>query len=234
MLSKIFVFYYSDSQKDKLIQGDLFYPYKNKSTNIFLENQLIRDVTKFEDISECEYVGFISHKHWMVEFNKTISDASPFKNYSERVINNEDLKQFLTETDADIISLNTKKGHDTFELGNSIHPGMSELLNLFLDKLNIPKDIEKYSNLPIYRNFFIIKKEYLVDFVENYLEKMFELTFSDPDIHRLAIIEQENYPKAPQEFVDNTGYRHYTLVVFLLERFINLYVNIKKLKITSY
>jgi hypothetical protein len=74
-----------------------------------------------------------------------------------------------------------------------------------------------------------------VDFVDNYLDKMFELTFSDPEIYKFAIIEQVNYHKeAPAPFVENTGFNRYTLVLFLLERFINLYVNIKNLKIVGY
>lgn len=233
--TKIFVFYYSDEQLPNLIKGDLFVPYKNTDTNLFLENQLIYDVAKSNLIDDCEYVGFLSHKHWMVEFNKTIPDASPFKNYSKRIITNESVAAFLEDTVADVISFNTKKGHDTFELGNAIHPGMSKLLDLFIDRLGISPEISKFSHEPIYRNFFIIKKEHLQDFAENYLKKLFELTYSDKEIYELSIIEQKNYhDRAPEPFVQNTGFSRYTLVLFLIERFINLYVNIKNLKVVGY
>lgn len=233
--TKIFVFYYDENQEQNLIKGNLFVPYKNRDTNLFLENQLIYDVAKSDLIEDCEYVGFLSHKHWMVEFNKTIPDDSPFKNYSKRIINNESVSFFIEDNVADVISFNTKRGHDTFGLGNAIHPGMSKLLDLFLTRLGIPLDVNKFSHEPIYRNFFIIKKEHLIDFAENYLKKIFELTYSDKEIYELSIIEQENYhQRAPEPFVQNTGFTRYTLVLFLVERFINLYVNIKNLKVVGY
>ena len=235
MKTKIFVFYYLDSQKDNLIQGDLFIPHKNLKTNLFVENQLVYDVVKENIIENCEYLGFLSHKHWMVDFCKSLEPENPFRNFSSRSLDNETLKKFLDTTDADVINLININAHDTFKLGEAYHPGMLKLLNLYLKKMGIPADVSTFSQSPIYRNFYIMKKEYLVDFVDNYLDKMFELTFSDPEIYKFAIIEQVNYHKeAPAPFVENTGFNRYTLVLFLLERFINLYVNIKNLKIVGY
>ncbi len=233
---KIFQIYFSDNHKDTLLQGDIFIPYKNNNTTIFLENQVIYDVVKNNLISDDDYVGFISYKHWMVDFNKKhAGDGSPFCNHSQREFNNDNLKEFIINSNVDVISFNSFIPDNVFNLGDALHPGLLELSNLILNKLEIDTNIlQEKTKCPIYRNFFAMKKNILEDYVDSFLSKIFNVVENDHEVRKLALIPQTRYGNANPYFTEKTGLEYYPLVVFTLERLINAYIMNKNLTINSF
>lgn len=233
---EIFQSYFSDDQKDHLILGDIFTPYKNNNTTIFLENQVIYDIVKNNLISNDDYVGFISYKHWMIDFNKKhAGEGSPFCNHSQREFNNDNLKEFINTSNTDVISFFSFIPDNVFNLGEVLHPGLLELSKLILNRLGIDVNIlQEQSYCPIYRNFFAMKKHILEDYVNLFLSKIFNLVENDQEIRQLALKPQINYGKANLYFTEETNLEYYPLIVFTLERLINVYITNKNLTINSF
>jgi hypothetical protein len=228
--------YFLDNQKNDLIKGDIFIPYKNNNTTIFLENQVIYDVVKNDIICGDDYTGFISYKHWMVNFNREhTGEHSPFYNHSKREFTHDNLKKFINDCNSDVIVFNSLKPNNVFILGEIYHPGIIELSMLILDKLGIDNNILKENiQCPIYRNFFAMKTHILKDYVNSFLSKIFDLVETNQDIKQLALKPQINYGKANPHFTEKTGLEYYPLIVFTLERLINIYIKYKKLTIDSF
>jgi len=233
---KIFQIYFSDDHKSNLIQGNIFVPYKNLHTTIFLENQVICDVVKNNLILDKDYIGFISYKHWMIDFNKKhAGEGSPFCNHSQREFNNDNLKEFITNSNTDVIVFNSLIPDNVFNLGEALHPGLIELSKLILDKLKIDSNIlQEKTKHPIYRNFFAMKKHILEDYVNSFLLKIFDLVENDQEIKTLSLSPQIKYGKSNQHFTEKTGLEYYPLIVFTLERLINAYIMNKNLTINSF
>jgi hypothetical protein len=232
----IFQIYFSDNQKNDLISGDLFIPYKNFNTSIFLENQVIYDVIKNDLSLGDDYVGFISYKHWMIDFNKQHGgNGSPFYNQSQRTFNNDNLKEFIINNNSDVIVFNSLKSDNIFTLGEIYHPGIIELSRLILNNLGIGDNIlRENTQCPIYRNFFAMKAPILKDYVNSFLSKIFDLVETNQDVRQLALRPQINYGKANTHFIEKTGLEYYPLITFTLERLINAYIMNKNLTVSSF
>jgi len=233
---KIFQLYFSDDQINHLVPGDVFVPYKNNNTTIFLENQVIYDIIKNNLISNDDYIGFISYKHWVIDFSKKYAgDGSPFYNHSQREFNNDNLKEFIINSNTDIISFFSFMPDNVFNLGEVLHPGLLELSKLILNNLGINDIVlQEKTEYPVYRNFFAMKKHILEDYVNSFLSKIFDLVETNQDIRQLALRPQINYGKANTHFIEKTGLEYYPLITFTLERLINAYIMSKNLTVSSF
>lgn len=220
---KIFQIYYDNEQKQKLTKG--FIPYLNQEKSVYVENQCMSDIRHSDLIEDADYIGSFSHR-----VNKKVFEIT-FRSLCDSI---------TSELDGDIFSP-SRSNWRWKPLRKPVPPYFPNQLNIkdlaipFLNDmadLNIIKKssidlwTKPYSN--IYCNFWVAKQEVFIDYVDNFLSKVFELIesyYKDNWVFTAC----KRYPKPPKEWQDGTGFSHYPIIVFILERLINIYLQDRNL-----
>ena len=220
---KIFQIYYANEQKQKLTKG--FIPYFNQGKSVYVENQCISDIRHSDLIEGADYIGTFSHK-----VNKTVFKLS-FEGVSQSI---------ASKPDVDIFSP-AMKNWRLRRLNKPRRPYFPNQLNmkdLAIPFLNDMKDLNiiKKSSIDMWtkpypiilRNYWIAKQEVFIDYVDNFLSNVFELIESY-DKDNWIFTASKEYPKPPKAWQDGTGFLQYPIIVFILERLINIYLHDRNL-----
>ena len=220
---KIFQIYYANEQKQKLTKG--FIPYLNQGKSVYAENQCISDIRHSDLIEDADYIGTFSHS-----VNKKVSNIT-FGRLCDSI---------TSKPDGDIFSPSPKNWRAKI-LRNSNPPYFPNQLNmkdLAIPLLNDMADLNiiKKSSIDlwtkpypiIFCNFWAAKQEVFIDYVDNFLSNVFELIESY-DKDNWIFNACNRYPKPPKAWQDGTGFSRYPIIVFMLERLINIYLQDRNL-----
>lgn len=188
-------------------------------------------------------VRTLEQKSWRFEYNPILDIVSRENNkdfigiFSWKFPNKTGIvKNILYKTlvhknfqDYDFISLSrsywpTTKDYLSFSYEH--HPKLEVLLKRVLDHLNKPYEFSKENY--VYSNYFIMKRENWVDYVENWIKPALEFMENDPEYS-----ENANYTSglAAEKLKELTGLEYYTYHTFILERLIVFYINNKQLNV---
>ena len=220
---KIFQIYYDNKQKQKLTKG--FIPYLNQNKSIYVENQCISDIRHSDLIEDTDYIGTFSHS-----MNKKV-----FKITFEGLCHS-----ITSKPDGDIFSPAMKNWRwKPMRTPQYIYiPNQLNMKDLAIPFLNDMADLNiiKKSSIDlwtkpyplIFCNFWVAKKEVFIDYVDSFLSKVFELIESY-DEDNWIFTPENGYPKPPKLWQDSTGFLRYPIIVFILERLINIYLQDRNL-----
>jgi len=220
---KIFQIYYDNKQKQKLTKG--FIPYLNQNKSIYVENQCISDIRHSDLIEDTDYIGTFSHSMNKKVFKITFGGLC---------------HSITSKPDGDIFSPSPRNWR--WEPMHNPHPpyipnqlNMKDLAIPFLNDmadLNIIKkssiDLWTKPYTIIFCNFWVAKQEVFIDYVDNFLSKVFELIESY-DKDNWIFNACNRYPKPPKAWQDSTGFSRYPIIIFILERLINIYLQDRNL-----
>lgn len=221
---KIFQIYYDDEQKQNLIRG--FIPYYNQGKSVYVENQCISDIRHSDLIKGADYIGTFSHR-----VNKKVFKLS-FEGVSQSIASKPDVDIFSPAME----NLRFKPLNKPQPPYFPNHLNMKDLAVPFLNDMKDLNIIKKSSidlwTKPypiILRNYWIAKQEVFIDYVDNFLSKVFELIESY-DNDNWIFTACKCYPnKPPRSWQETTGFLEYPIIVFILERLINIYLHDRNL-----
>lgn len=207
--------------------------------SIVYDKDQVTEYTPYDNSS----IRTLEQKSWRFEYNPIIDIVSRDNNkdyigiFSWKFPNKTGIiKNILYKTllhkkynEYDFISLSrsywsTTKDYLNFSYQH--HPKLEVLLKRVLEHLNKPYEFAKENY--VYSNFFIMKKENWVDYVENWVKPALEFMENDPEYS-----ENANYTSGlpADKLKELTGLDHYTYHTFVLERLIVFYVHQKQLSI---
>lgn len=172
---------------------------------------------KLQDIKDGkeEYYGFLS---WKFPYKTGI-----FKNLLFELLKDGKYQE------ADFINLSKKwwsSSKKYLEFSYHHHPKLEEILTKVLNNLNQPY---QYSNTYTYSNFFLMKKENWVDYLENWVVPSLE--YMENTIWDEVNIDANYGSGLPSEkLMESAGVEYYNYVTFVLERLIIFYTKSKNLK----
>jgi len=172
---------------------------------------------KLQDIKDGkeEYYGFLS---WKFPYKTGI-----FKNLLVELLKDAKYQE------ADFINL-SKKWWDSsgkyLEFSYNHHLKLEEILTKVLNNLN---QSSEYSNVYTYSNFFLMKKENWVDYLENWVVPSLE--YMENEIWDEVNVDA-NYVTgiSSEQLMESAGVGYYNYVTFVLERLIIFYIKSKNLK----
>jgi len=221
---KIFQIYYHENQQKDLLDG--FTPYKNNKKNIFVENQCISDIRHDKLTSDVSHVGLVSHK-----FHDKVLHKPEYIDLCKTIEEN---------LNADIFSPRLQGlWWSPIRKPRPIYfPNQLNMKDLAIPFLNDMADLNiiKKSSIDlwtkpcplIFCNFWAAKQEVFIDYVDNFLSNVFELIESY-DKDNWIFNACNRYPKPPKAWQDGTGFSRYPIIVFILERLINIYLQDRNL-----
>ena len=219
---KAYQIYYNESQKDSLMNG--FIPYFNEKATINLESGVICDLVNQGECSNCEWFGVFS---WKVSRKIKGFDYESLKN---KVGENGDC-DLLTPNPTNILIKNANKKHNyrkTYKGMIGLWPG----LDLLVKKLGISnRKVLSGTGHAIYCNAFLAKPEIYLDFVNNLLKPAIELCNSDEELFALVMLPSNYRLIPPQNFINDTGFDRFPWITFILERLINVYIEVNDIKV---
>lgn len=221
---KIFQIYYKNEQAETLTKG--FIPYYNKDKSIYLENQCVMDIRRSALIKGADYIGTFSHR-----VNQKVLQLS-FESLS---------KSIASKPDGDIFSPAMGNWRwPPLRVPRPPHfPNQLNMKDLAIPLLNDMADsnIIKKSSIGLWTkhypvilcNFWVAKKEVFIDYADNFLSKVFKLIESY-DEDNWIFTACNSYPnKPPKSWKNSTGFLSYPIIVFILERLINIYLQDRNL-----
>jgi hypothetical protein len=107
-------------------------------------------------------------------------------------------------------------------------PLLNDMADLnIIKKSSIDFWTERYSGF-ILCNYWVAKKEVFIDYVDSFLSKVFELIESY-DEDNWIFTPENGYRKPPKLWQDIAGFSRYPIIVFILERLINIYLQDRSL-----
>lgn len=176
---------------------------------------MISKLEEIKHILENTWIGFFSHKF---PYKTNLSSKIFYKLFDENVQDKElDLMIFTPQYWKDVKSFMT--------FTEEHHKGYVELFYKLCKHLNIVyKDSEKAT---VYSNFFIMKRDEWIDYIENWIIPSLEFMESDEEYFADASYAAGLSPDELEKF---TGMRQYTFHTFILERLILQYIANKNLK----
>ena len=230
---KAYQIYYDESQKDSLMDG--FVPYFNEKATVELESGVICDLVNQGECSNCDWFGVFS---WKV--------ATKLKGFDF-----ERLKNMVDENgDCDLLVPNpsnyTLGGIKTpHRIQRKLNTGYRQTSKDFSTKRAVELLLEKMIEHGIikkpkrnflrivrnvvYFNAFLGKQSVYEDYVNSLLMPTIDLIKSDKELYTKLMTEHTpNYRIPPKKFTEDTGLTHFPHVPFILERLINLYIDINK------
>lgn len=225
MKIKVYQIYYDESQKKSLMDG--FVPYFNKKATINFESDVICDLVDNGKCSDCDWFGVFS---WKV-------------NSKLRKFNFDKIKKVVGECgEVDLIGneqLNSRgrltyRQHNIRKANFNTMGGLWPCLDLIVKKLGITKQkVLTGRGYAISFNAFIAKPSVYSDYVNNLLKPAINLCNNDDEVASMVRQKSsyENGKLPPNNFTKDTGFEYYPWIPFILERLINVYVEINNLKV---
>ena len=216
---KAFQIYYQADQKCKLLKG--FTPHYNMLATVKLESGIIERLVKNGECSNCDWFGVFS---WRAQEKIHNFD---FNRLEKSVDDRYDVIT-LYPTSWNIGEEQVKKKHLMNSLHVEIWPVIEALLVKLKEKEIIPdKPILNKKSHHIYCNYFIAKKEVYLDYVNNLLVPAIKLLETDPELREMSReAPKTSYPDPPKRFTEHTGFKYYPHLPFVLERLINVYLEV--------
>lgn len=179
-------------------------------------------------MEDASYAGVFSYK-----FHDKIRSKPTFKSISEYISYN---------SDVDILSANLKNlWWDPIKVPQPIYfPNQCNIKDLAIPLLTDLADLgvikqssidlwTKVYDKPIYCNFWVAKQSVFIDYVDNFLEKVFDLVASYDKNHCVFTPEVQYPDGPPPEWQQATGLKHYPIITFIMERLINIYIQDRNL-----
>jgi len=211
-----------------------------------LDNFKIWGIT-FDENQYTEYIKYdnsdiktIEQKSYLLEYNPIIdiidNKINDFNGYvgvfswkfSQKTgVSKRILEKVLksVENDVDVIGLSPQYFNNNYlKISEEKHPGFIEILNLICNDLNLkvsePKNI-------VYSNFFIAKKQFYKDFINNIIKPAIELMETK---YKDIVWKDANYQWGlnKEELKKYTGLDYYPFHVFILERLLSIYLENNK------
>jgi hypothetical protein len=227
---KAYQIYYDESQKDSLVDG--FIPYFNEKATVNLESGIICDLVNQGECSNCDWFGVFS---WKIRDKIKGLDFERLKTVVEE---NGDCDLLVPDPSNYLLGgirkphriqrkMNTGKGqarNDTTA---------KDMLKLLLKRM-IEHGIVKKPKRDFvwiirdvaYFNAFLAKPSVYKDYVNSLLMPTIDLIKSDKELYEKMTEYTPNYDSPPRNFVKDTGLEYYPHLPFILERFINLYIDL--------
>lgn len=222
---KLFQIYYDHHQKKDLLED--FIPYMNKKKSMFVENQCIYDIRHDSCIKNASHLGVFSYR-----FHKKIYSKPTFKTISQHISSNPDVDIFSAKLENYWWSAIREPRPLCFPNQSNMKdlaiPFLKDLADLGVIKQSSIDLWTKVYDKSIYCNFWVAKKSVFIDYVDNFLEKVFDLILSYDKNHYVFSLEKK-YGRPPIDWQESTGFSHYPIITFILERLINLYILDKNL-----
>tara|TARA_R110000824_G_scaffold362039_1_gene549961 strand:- start:1208 stop:1888 length:681 start_codon:yes stop_codon:yes gene_type:complete len=211
--------YYQPKQKKNLQAG--FVSYFNKKATINQENEIIEHLISRPSAAQAEWFGVFSQA-------------------VRRKLNNftfERLREACQKhPEADILAPNPqnysfcdyiRKPHP---LRYTLEKKQYETFVALLPKLGISPKILRPSHV-IYCNYFVAKPAIYKDYVDSILSPAMELFRTDSELQELGMRRSHyNYKTPPANYTKDTGLKYYPHIPFILERLINVYIQLNQPK----
>jgi hypothetical protein len=83
----------------------------------------------------------------------------------------------------------------------------------------------------VYFNSFLARPEIYLDYVNSLLKPAIELCASDEELSTLVMSPSGYAKPPPQNFINDTGVEQYPWIPFILERLINVYIEVNDIKV---
>lgn len=206
-----------------------FIPYLNIDKSIYLENQCLVDITKFEDLSNDTHVGVVGRK-----FHDKVTHRPSYDSICNTISNRPDVDIFSPGPPENwwFEDIQTPKPlYWTNQCGIK-ETAISLLQDIASAGLIDNKSIN-YWNIKypkaIYCNYWIAKTGIFIDYTKNFLPNVFQIISTYGNDHPVMKIDS-HYPDPPPEiWKQATGFANYPGVTFILERLINIYTLDRKL-----
>ena len=96
---------------------------------------------------------------------------------------------------------------------------------------NLGKDFDYYDEDYTYSNFFIMKKEFMIDYIENWIIPALE--FMENDIWNEINVDANYEGVGRQKLKELTNLDFYNYTSFVLERLIIVYIKEKQLRVLN-
>lgn len=177
-------------------------------------------IDKLEEIksSEKEFFSILSWKYLQkTNLPKQILFKSLYRN------------SFKDYDFTNITKRHWKSTKEYFKFSEQQHPKLKSLLNKVLNHLG--KDFDYYENGYTYSNFFIMKKEFMVDYIENWIIPALE--FMENDIWNEINVDANYEGVGRQKLKELTNLDFYNYTSFVLERLIIVYIKEKQLRVLN-
>lgn len=229
---KAFQIYYDESQKGSLMDG--FIPYFNKKATINLESGIICDLVNQGEHLICDWFGVFSWKHGTPKRKKI--KWFTFKRLHECTTNGIGV-DIIAPMPSSYRSRSIRRVHYPRRQMNWARKAEEEkfwnAFDLLIKKLGIPDDkVLQGSGYAIYQNAFIARPQIYQDFVNSLLKPAIEKCHTDAQLSQLVTSEfVSGYLKPPQNFINDTGFEYYPMIPFILERLINVYIELNNTKV---
>lgn len=223
---KLFQIYYCKKQKNKLV--DCFTPYLNKDKSIYVENQCIYDIRHNELTEDMSHIGVFSHS-----FHDKLLSKPTLKTISTCITSN---------TNVDIFSpkLQNYWWKPIRQARPLYFPNQCNIKRLAVPLL---KDLAEsgaikqssvelwkktYSNI-VYCNYWVAKKAIFIDYVDNFLDVVFNVVNSYNKDNPIFTIDPTYPNPPPEDWQKSTGFTSYPVITFIIERLINIYIQDRNL-----
>jgi len=205
---------------------DGFIPHFNEKATVNLESGIIRDLVNRGECSNCDWFGVFSWK------SATKLGGFDFERLKIAVDENEDCDLLVPNPRNYICcSRRIKSPH---KLKFKKHKFM-EAFDPLIKKLGIsetPSEFMTADRDVVYYNYFIGTPQIYSDYVNSLLIPAIKLFQEDKELYDMGM-ELEHYIKKPPpaNFTRDTGLKYYPRIPFILERLINVYIEINDVKV---
>lgn len=222
---KAYQIYYDESQKDSLMTG--FIPYFNKKATINFESEVMCDLVNRGECADCDWFGIFS---WKInsklrnfDFDKLRKVADESEKYD--LIGNEQLNARRNRR--------LWRKHSYRKMCSDTMGGLWPCLDLIVKKLGISeKKVLTGRGYMVSFNAFIARPQVYSDYVNNLLKPAIDLCNTNDEIASM-VRENSYYGKGirpPDNFINDTGFDYYPWTPFIMERLINVYIEINNVK----
>ena len=206
---------------------DGFIPYFNEKATINFESDVMCDLVNQGECSNCDWFGVFSWKinSKLRKFNfdkikKVVGECGKFD-----LVGNEQLNSRGRVTN---------RKHNFRKIHFDTMSGLWPCLDLIVKKLGITKQkVLTGRGYAISFSAFIARPHVYSDYVNNLLRPAIDLCNDDDEVASM-VRQRSNYEGGklpPENFIKDTGFDYYPWIPFILERLINVYIELNKIKV---
>jgi len=213
---ELFQIYYDVQQKGRLLDG--FTPHFNERATTELESRII-----------CEIIpGAATNSEWVGVFPWKI--RSKLKRISRpRIVNHIDENYDIITPQPNQYPKRVKGPH--FPRRQPSMEGVWPCIDMIVDKLKLSTEPVLVAKLPrIYYNAFVAKSDVYINFVDSILKPAIDLSHEDEELNNLMMAPSEYPFDPPVRFTEHTGHKKYPWAPFVLERLINVFIELNNIK----
>jgi hypothetical protein len=225
---KVYQIYYDEFQKDSLLNG--FVPYFNETSTVYLESGIICDLIKSGKCTNCKWFGVFS---WKVASKVHGFNFNKLKEILMRRLRENEKYDLLTTSNDSI------DGHLPWNphFPRGLHVEMWPTFDLLMVKLLEKGIINKIPNFNkemsfVYCNYFVTKTDLYLNYVNTLLKPAIDLFRDDKELRLMGTRAPKTlHETPPKRFTEHTGFKYYPHIPFVLERLINVYIELNDIKV---